>query len=80
MKVCPNCGKVVGYNSYFGAYICDNCGWEANENLSACDSSLIEDLKSLCHNKGISCDEKLIFEKFIDFLKSDAQQSMNSEV
>lgn len=28
MKVCPHCGKVVFYNSYFGAYICDNCGWE----------------------------------------------------
>lgn len=28
MKVCPKCGKVIGFNSYFGAYICDNCGWE----------------------------------------------------
>ncbi|GEM_PF-2038840 len=28
MKVCPKCGKVVGFNSYFGAYICDDCGWE----------------------------------------------------
>lgn len=28
MKVCPKCGKVIGFNSYFGAYICDNCEWE----------------------------------------------------
>lgn len=28
MKICPNCGKVLAYNSYFGAYICDNCKWE----------------------------------------------------
>lgn len=28
MKICPNCGKVLSYNSYFGAYICDNCNWE----------------------------------------------------
>ncbi|MCM1227048.1 MAG: hypothetical protein NC320_06425 [Clostridium sp.] len=28
MKVCPECGKVIGFNSYFGAYICDGCGWE----------------------------------------------------
>lgn len=28
MKVCPKCGKVIGFNSYFGAYICDECGWE----------------------------------------------------
>ncbi|CCY67692.1 unknown [Clostridium sp. CAG:678] len=27
MKVCPNCGKVVSYNSYFGGYICNNCEW-----------------------------------------------------
>lgn len=28
MKICPICGKVVSYNSYFGAYICTNCNWE----------------------------------------------------
>lgn len=28
MKVCPKCGKVIGFNLYFGAYICDACGWE----------------------------------------------------
>jgi len=30
MKVCPDCGKVVDFNSYFGAYICEECGWEDN--------------------------------------------------
>lgn len=28
MKICPICGKVLSYNSYFGAYICTNCNWE----------------------------------------------------
>ena len=28
MKICPKCGKVLSYNSYFGAYICDECKWE----------------------------------------------------
>lgn len=28
MKICPNCGKVLSFNSYFGAYICPNCAWE----------------------------------------------------
>ena len=28
MKVCPKCGKVVAYNSYFGAYMCSDCDWE----------------------------------------------------
>lgn len=28
MKICPKCGKVLSYNSYFGAYICSSCNWE----------------------------------------------------
>ena len=28
MKVCPKCGKVAAFNSYFNAYICNYCGWE----------------------------------------------------
>lgn len=28
MKICPECGKVLSYNSYFGAYICSSCNWE----------------------------------------------------
>lgn len=25
IKICPQCGKVVSYNSYFGGYLCQ-CG------------------------------------------------------
>lgn len=28
MKICPKCGNIVFYNSYFGAYICNSCDWE----------------------------------------------------
>ena len=28
--VCPSCGKVVGWNSYFASYICPVCGWEGD--------------------------------------------------
>mgnify|MGYP001016436971 CR=1 FL=1 len=28
MKLCPICGKIADYNSYFGAYICNNCSWK----------------------------------------------------
>ena len=28
MKICPKCGKVISYNSYFGGYICSTCKWE----------------------------------------------------
>lgn len=27
MKICPKCGSVASYNSYFGAYLCDKCDW-----------------------------------------------------
>lgn len=28
MRICPKCGRVLSYNSYFGAYICTDCKWE----------------------------------------------------
>lgn len=28
--ICPECKKLVYFNSYFGAYICESCGWEDN--------------------------------------------------
>lgn len=28
MKICPECGKPISYNYYFGAYICNDCDWE----------------------------------------------------
>lgn len=27
MKICPRCGEIVDFNTYFGAYICSNCSW-----------------------------------------------------
>lgn len=26
MKLCNKCGKLMGYNSYFGGYYCTSCG------------------------------------------------------
>ena len=26
LKVCPKCGKIAGYNSWFKAYYCTACG------------------------------------------------------
>ena len=28
LSICPSCGGVTSWNSYFGRYICLNCGWE----------------------------------------------------
>ena len=30
MRVCPKCGGVATYNSYFGAYLCEKCDWQEN--------------------------------------------------
>jgi hypothetical protein len=27
MKLCPVCGSLAHLNSWFGAYICEKCGW-----------------------------------------------------
>lgn len=29
-KLCPNCSKLMTYNSYFGAYMCSNCHCREN--------------------------------------------------
>ena len=26
-RLCPDCGWIVNYNSYFGAYMCEKCPW-----------------------------------------------------
>lgn len=36
--VCPVCKKLVYFNSYFGAYICDNCSWEDDSYAKKRDS------------------------------------------
>jgi hypothetical protein len=33
MIKCPTCGRLVTFNTYFGAYICHKCGWK-NENYN----------------------------------------------
>lgn len=48
LRICPKCGKVAGYNSWFKAFYCRNCGelfnggadlfeCEINENIESCD-------------------------------------------
>lgn len=39
--VCPECKKLVYFNSYFGAYICDNCGWEDDSYAKKRDSYVV---------------------------------------
>lgn len=49
MKVCPKCGNVISFNSYFGGYICDECEWE--------DASYFADRVIYFSNR------KIVFEK-----------------
>jgi len=30
VRVCPQCGHLADYDSYFGAYICPDCDWFDN--------------------------------------------------
>lgn len=27
MILCPKCGAIANFNSYFGAYMCSECSW-----------------------------------------------------
>jgi hypothetical protein len=27
-KLCPECGGIVDYHSYFGAWVCNKCNWK----------------------------------------------------
>lgn len=45
MKICPKCGELVSYNSYFGAYICENCNWEDNTRAKLRDNISRQDLE-----------------------------------
>lgn len=40
--VCPECKKLVYFNSYFGAYICQSCGWEDASYAKKRDSYVVE--------------------------------------
>jgi ribosomal protein L37AE/L43A len=33
MIACPNCGNLVTFNTYFGAFICNRCKWK-NDNYN----------------------------------------------
>ena len=40
MIICPQCKKyIIGYNSYFGSYFCNKCGYYGNGNIKSdkCD-------------------------------------------
>lgn len=39
--VCPKCKNLVYFNSYFGAYICENCNWEDDSYAQERDSYVV---------------------------------------
>lgn len=45
--ICPICGKVVSYTSYFQGYICD-CGWEKKYDKES--KNIYREVKNVIHN------------------------------
>lgn len=45
--VCPECKNLVYFNSYFGAYICENCDWEDASYAKKRDSYINEDKRNI---------------------------------
>lgn len=63
MKLCPKCGSIVQYNSYFGAYICAHCYWEDAE-MAKVRSLVKNAVSEKCRTK---CEENLIEERHMMF-------------
>lgn len=47
MYICPKCGAVACYNSYFGRVICTECSWQ---------SDLEQEIKDIMSNKNKCAD------------------------
>lgn len=39
--ICPKCKNLAYFNSYFGAYICENCNWEDDSYAQERDSCVV---------------------------------------
>lgn len=48
---CPQCGNIVSYSSYFGAYICDECSWEKTVRGKGADAPAVEAYASAPRDK-----------------------------
>ena len=33
MMICPVCNAVIGWNSYCGAFVCCNCGYDSRDSV-----------------------------------------------
>ena len=45
--ICPICGKVVSYTSYFQGYMC-GCGWEKKDDKES--KNIYKEVKNVIHN------------------------------
>lgn len=45
--ICPKCKNLVYFNSYFGAYICENCDWENASYAKKRDSYINENKRNI---------------------------------
>lgn len=57
MKICPKCGNVVFYNSYFGAYMCNTCDWEKRIDRNYSKKNSVFAIGTI---KKLQCDSKKV--------------------
>lgn len=51
-KICPNCNHIISYDSYFGKYVCRQCGYV--DELSYSEKKLGDVAHSLASYSGAS--------------------------
>ena len=52
MIICPQCKKyIIGYNSYFGSYFCNKCGYWGNGNMKSDKCDIPFDTAESCKRK-----------------------------
>lgn len=56
-KICPRCNHIISYDSYFGKYVCRQCGYV--DEISYDEKRLTEVAYSLANYSGASVDQAM---------------------
>ena len=73
--ICPKCGNLISYNSYFGAYYCSVCG-EYFQEIKKTNAQKIRDMSDEELAKLLCCTGWKMFEykECLEWLKQPAEE------